>query len=136
MRRAQASITVVEAGLGVLLLLTMILTFALGAPDAGGAKTQAQLDTYAADGATLLSNEPPRHGDQTRLAEVAGSAAALDRERGALRQRVERVLPPNLLFQLDTPQGTVGYRKPDAVRTGSATILTRNGAVTLRVWYA
>lgn len=136
MRRGQASITVVEAGLGVFLLLTMTFAFALGVPDAGAAKAQAQLDTYAADGATLLSNEPPRHGDQTRLAEVADSQAAFERERAALRQRVDRILPANLLFQLETPQGTVGYQKPDRVRTGSATILTRNGAVTLRVWYA
>jgi len=136
MRRAQASITVVEAGLGVLLLLTMTVAFALGVPDAGAARTQAQLDTYATDGATLLSTEPPRHGDQTRLAEVAESRAAFERERAALRRRIDRILPPNLLFQLDTPQGTVGYRKPDDVQTGSATILTKNGAVTLRVWYA
>jgi len=136
MDRAQASITVVEAGLGVLLLFTVLLGFALGTPDPEPATTQAQLDTYAADAATLLSNEPPRHTDQTRLAEVLKSAEALDRERAALRNRLDRILPDNLLFRVETPHGTVGFRKPDGVQTGAATVLTSNGDVTLRVWYA
>jgi hypothetical protein len=136
MDRAQASVTVIEAGLGVLLLATILLGFALGVPDDEPVKTQAQLDTYAADAATLLSNEPPRHNDQTRLAEVVESSDALDRERAALRKRLDRILPDNLLFQIETPHGTVGYRKPDEVSTGTATILTSNGDVTLRVWYA
>jgi hypothetical protein len=136
MDRAQASITVVEAGLGVLLLFTVLLGFALGTPDAQPAKSQAQLDTYAADAATLLSNEPPRHTDQTRLAEVVKSATALDRERAALRNRLDRILPDNLLFRVETPHGAVGFRKPNGVQTGAATVLTSNGDVTLRVWYA
>jgi hypothetical protein len=136
MDRGQASITVVEAGLGVLLLVTILFGFALGVPDDEPRKTQAQLDTYATDAATLLSNEPPRHNDQTRLAEVVESPEALDRERAALRKRLDRILPDNLLFRVETPHGTVGYRKPDDVQTGAASILTSNGDVTLRVWYA
>lgn len=136
MDRGQASITVVEAGLGVLLLATILLGFALGVPGDEPMKTQAQLDTYAADAATLLSNEPPRHNDQTRLAEVVESPGALDRERTALKKRIDRILPDNLLFRVETPHGTVGYRKPDSVQTGAATVLTNNGDVTLRVWYA
>lgn len=136
MHRAQASITVVEAGIGVLLLVTIILGFALGVPDGESAETQTQLEAYATDAATLLSNEPPRHTDQTRLAEVVDSAAAFERERDALEQRVDRILPANLLFRVETPYGTVGYRKPDGVQTGAATVVTSNGEVTLRVWYA
>lgn len=136
MCRAQASITAVEAALGILLLFGVTFGFALGVPDDEPRQTQAQLDTYAGDAATLLANEPPRHGDQTRLAEVTASADAFERERDALERRVDRILPPNLLFRVETPHGAVGYPIPDTVRTGAATVLTVNGEVTVRVWYA
>jgi hypothetical protein len=136
MGRAQASITAVEAGIGILLLATLTLGFALGVPDDEPAKTGAQLDTYAADAATLLSNEPPRHAEHTRLAEVAASVEAFERERDALEARVNRILPDNLQFRVETPHGSVGYARPDGVQVGTATVLTTNGEVTLRVWYA
>ncbi|PSP25143.1 hypothetical protein BRC61_00540 [Halobacteriales archaeon QH_10_65_19] len=136
MGRGQASITAVEAGLGVLLLFTVTLGFAFGVPGDEPAKTRAQLDTYAADAATLLANEPPRHANQTRLAEVAASADAFERERDALERRVDRILPDNLLFRVRTPHGSVGYPPPDGVETGTATVLTTEGDVTLSVWYA
>jgi len=134
--RGQTSITVIEAGLGVLLLTTVMFTFALGVPDGTDRRAQAQLDVYASDAATLLSSEPPRHNDQTRLAEVTRSPRTFDRERGELERRIERILPPNLMFRVETEYGTVGHPLPADVPTGEATILTTNGEVTLRVWYA
>jgi hypothetical protein len=136
MGRAQASITAIEAGLGVLLLVSVTLGFALGVPDDEPAQRGAQLDTYAADAATLLANEPPRHADQTRLSEVAASADAFERERDALERRVDRILPANLLFRVETPHGSVGYPRPNGVQVGESTVMTTNGDVTLRVWYA
>jgi len=136
MDRGQASITVVEAGIGVLLVTAVTLGFALGVPDGENARTQAQLDTYAADAATLLGNEPPRHADQTRLAEVTASQDAFDRERDALERRVDRILPANVLFQVETRYGSVGHPLPSGVQIGQATVLTTNGEVQLRVWYA
>lgn len=133
--RGQASITVLEATLGLLLVLSVTFTFALGVPDGEGERTQAQLDIYAADAATLLSNEPPRHQDQTRLAEVVASDDSFDRERAALERRVERILPENVMFRLETAYGTAGHPLPADVSTGEATVLTTNGEVTLRVWY-
>jgi len=136
MGRGQASITAVEAGLGVLLLAAVTLGFAVGVPTDEPAKTRAQLDTYAAGAATLLANEPPRHADQTRLAEVAASPDAFERERDALERRVDRILPDNLLFRVETPHGSVGYPPPDGVEMGAATVLTTEGEVRLEVWYA
>jgi len=136
MARAQASITALEAGIGVLLVLGVVFTFALGVPTANDSRTQAQLDTYAEDAATLLSNEPPRHGEQTRLAEVTASSDAFDRERDALVRRIRRILPANVMFRVETTYGTAGYPLPADVSTGEQTILTANGEVTLRVWYA
>lgn len=136
MNRAQASVTAVEAAIGVLLLMSVTFAFALGVPSEDEARTQTQLDTYAEDAATLLANEPPRHADQTRLSEMTASQEAFDRERDELEHRVDRILPANLMFRVETEYGTAGYRLPSDVPTGETTLMTPNGDVTLRVWYA
>jgi len=133
MDRGQLPMTVIEAGLGVLLLVAVTFTFAFGVapPDT----SQAQLDTYAADAATLLANEPARHADQTRVDELLASADAFDREKDDLERRIERILPENVLFHVETEYGTAGHPLPDDAPTGTATITSRNGELTLRVWY-
>lgn len=135
MNRGQASITAIEAVIGVLLLMSVTLAFAVGMPGGEDAKTEAQLELYADDAATLLTNEPPRHGDLTRVTEITRSEGAFDRERDALEQRIDRILPDNLMYRLETEYGAVGYPLPADVQTGEATILTPHGEVTLRVWY-
>lgn len=134
--RGQASITALEAGIGVLLVTSVLVTFALGVADGDQRRREAQLDTYADDVATLLANEAPRHGSQTRIAEVTASSAAFQRERAELERRIERILLDNLMFRVETAYGTVGHPLPADVPTGEATVVTTNGDVTLRVWYA
>jgi hypothetical protein len=136
MSRAQLSMTAVEAALGVVLVTSIAVLFALGVPGADDATAEAQLDTYAEDAGVLLANEPPQHLDQTRLSEVTSSPTAFERERDTLERRIERILPENLLFRVETEYGTVGQPLPDGVTTGETTVLTTNGEVTLRVWYA
>ncbi|MXR50715.1 hypothetical protein GRX03_03715 [Halovenus sp. WSH3] len=136
MRRGQATITAIEAGIGVLLLLALTLLFALGSPGGSDSATQAQLDAYAEDTATILAQEQPRHADQTRLAEVTASGAAFEREAPALERRIEAILPENVFFRLDTPYGRIGHPLPANVQTGTTTVTTVNGPVTLEVWYA
>ncbi|NEU57742.1 hypothetical protein [Halorussus sp. MSC15.2] len=132
--RGQLSLSVVEAGVGAVLILAVAMGFALGvAPTDDGT---AQLDLYAEDAATVLAGEPPRHAGATRLSEVVRSPDAFDRERDALRRRVARILPDNLLFRVRTPRGAVGFRKPAGVAVGSATVTTAAGDVTIWVWYA
>ena len=133
--RGQVSLTVVEAGVGVLFVVAVASAFAFGAPG-GGTARGAQLDAYASDAATVLANEPPRHGDATRLAEVAASADAFDREEEALERRVDRILPDNLLFRVATPHGDVGHVRPSNARVGVARVPTGGGLVTIWVWYA
>lgn len=133
MGRAQIPLPVLEAAIGVVLLTTLALLFVTGVP--GAQPSDPQLEAYAQDVATLLGNEPPRHANETRLAEVAASPSALEREQPALRRRIERLLAPNLFYRVETPHGPIGYRLPDAVRIGTATVPTTAGAVTIRVWY-
>jgi len=132
--REQLSLSVVEAGVGVVLILAVAMGFALGAepPD----ERTAQLELYAEDAVTVLAGEPPRHDGATRLGEVVRSPDAFDRERAALERRVTRILPDNLLFRVETPHGAVGFRKPAGVAVGAATATTAHGEVTIRVWYA
>lgn len=132
--RGQLSLSVVEAGVGVILVLAVTMGFALGVPSAN--TETRQLDAYAADAAAVLANEPPRHGGETRLAEVTRSPGAFDREADALDRRIDRILGDNLLYRVETPHGTVGYERPANVPTGHARVPTTGGEVTIWVWYA
>jgi hypothetical protein len=133
--RGQVSLPVVEAAVGVLFVVAVASAFAFGTHP-GGVPREAQLDAYAADAATVLANEPPQHGDSTRLAELAASEAAFDRESAAFERRVDRILPDNLLFRVETPHGAVGDVRPSSVPTGRASVPTGGGRVTVWVWYA
>jgi hypothetical protein len=132
--RGQLSISAVEAAIGVLFLFAATSTFALGVPDAGA--EEAQLDQYAQDATAVLSREPPRHAGATRLSEVSRSESTFERERDALQRRVERILPDNLMFRVETPHGAVGFQRPTDTPTGRATVPTLSGRVAIWVWYA
>ena len=133
MDRGQLPISLLEVAIGVVLVFGVAMGFALGVPSPD--TREPQLDAYASDAATILSAESPRHGGTSRLAEVAESPSSFQRERGALRVRVDRILPDNLMFRVETPHGAVGYAVPRGVATGRATVTTGGGAVTVRVWY-
>lgn len=133
MDRGQLPLSLLEVAVGVVLILSLVATLALGvpAPDT----SESQLDAYAEDALTLLANEPPEHAGATRLSEMLGSPERFDRERETLDRRIDRLLPDNLMYRLETPQGAVGYAVPADVTEGRATVTTPHGAVTLRVWY-
>ncbi|AHG03049.1 hypothetical protein HALDL1_05190 [Halobacterium sp. DL1] len=133
--RAQLSLPVVEAGIGVLFVVAVATAFAFGVPEVGVSR-HAQLDAYAQDAATVLGNEAPSHGESTRLAEVAASEDAFDREADALERRVDRILPDNLMYRVETPHGAVGFVRPSNVAVGVAHVPTGSGRVTVWVWYA
>lgn len=129
MRRAQLSLSLVEAGLGVLVLVAVVTGFALG-PSAADTQ-QAQLDVYARDAATVLSTDA---GHVPRLDEVAASRDAFEQKRRALRERARAVLPAAVQFRVETPHGAVGPPAP-AGPTGLARVPTANGTVAVEVWY-
>lgn len=131
--RGQLSLSLVEATVGVVFVLTVAASFGIAVSDPG--TTEAQLDTYAADAATLLANEPPERDDETRLGRIA-DGSTFERERDALNRRVDRLLPDNLLYRVTTPAGTLGIDPPRGVTTGRATAVTPAGEVVVEVWYA
>jgi len=134
MDRAQLPVSLLEAALGVVVILSVVFGVALGvpAPDT----REPQLDAYATDATTILANEPPEHQNATRLAEVVANEDSFKRERGQLRARTDAILPDNLMFRIETPHGSVGYPVPRRVATGEATVTTVAGPVTIQVWYA
>lgn len=133
MTRAQLPMSTIEAAIGVLLVFGVTMGFALGVPGPDG--TSTQLDAYAHDAAVLLADESPRHGEQTRLAEVLASEDRFDREAEDLADRVDRILTDDLMFAVETPHGRIGYSPPANAPVGAATVSTVNGDATIRVWY-
>lgn len=134
MDRAQLPVSLLEAALGVVVILGVALGFAIGVPSAD--TREPQLTAYAEDATTVLASEPPDHQNATRLGEILASEQSFQRERGELRQRTDAILPDNVMFRVETPHGTVGFPVPGNVATGEATVTTVGGALTIRVWYA
>lgn len=135
--RAQLSLSLVEAAVGVLFVLGVTAAFSFG-PTVAPAR-EAQLDADADDALTVLAGDAPARdaaarGD-SRLVAASRSPAAFEREREALRERTASLLPPNAAFRLDTPRGSVGFERPPDAQTGEASVVTTRGRVTLRVWY-
>lgn len=131
--RGQLSLPVAEAAIGVALLFAVTATFGLGVGEPPS--SEAQLDAYASDAATVLADGSPAHADRTRLAELARSPLTVQRERAALREQVERTLGANLFFRIETPHGAIGAALPRDRPLGRATVPTRNGLVVIWVWY-
>ncbi|PSP93414.1 hypothetical protein BRC91_09925 [Halobacteriales archaeon QS_4_62_28] len=134
MDRAQLPVSLLEAALGVVVILGIALGFALGVP--APPTREPQLDAYAEDAVTLLATEPPQHRNTTRLTEIVASEGAFQREQGTIRDRTDRILPDNVMFRVETPHGAVGIPRPGGITTGTATVTTVEGPVTIRVWYA
>lgn len=131
--RGQLSLPVAEVGIGLLLVFSVVSLIALGVP--GADHSGAQLDAYADDAATVLEEGEPRHGGATRIDELTASAERFEREADDLRARVDRILPDNVLFRVETPHGTVGFERPTNVPSGTASVPTLHGEVTVEVWY-
>lgn len=132
--RGQISLSLIEAAVGALFILTVTMGFALGVPQPD--TREPQLDRYAEDAATVLASEPPRHQGVTRLAEIVRTNESFHRERDTLDRRVDRILPDNLLYRVETRHGSVGFRKPAGVPVGRHTVTTVDGDITIWVWYA
>ncbi|MFB6135435.1 MAG: hypothetical protein ABEJ04_01625 [Halobacteriaceae archaeon] len=133
MRRAQLSLSLLEASVGVVLVLAVTGTLLLGAP--APPTERAALDRRADDALAVLA---VADGDGTypRLGRALRSPTAFERRRAGLRARLDAVLPPNVLYRLETPYGAVGFPRPDGAPTGRARRVRTAGEVTLWVWYA
>lgn len=133
MRRGQLSLSVVEAAVGVLLVLGVATGFAIGVSEPPAA--EPRLDTMARDVVAVLGSEPTAAGHDARLVALARSNASFAGVRDRTRERVDGLLPADVAFRIRTPHGTVGRPPPPTVPVGSTTAPTRHGPITVRVWY-
>ncbi|MFD1632372.1 DUF7262 family protein [Haloplanus ruber] len=133
MRRGQLSLSVIEAAIGVVLVVGVAAGFTVGVAPAPSA--EPQLDSLAHDTATLLDSEPAPGGGDAWLVALARSSASFDRLRPDTRERVARALPADVAFRITTPHGTVGYPRPPRTTVGSTSVSTRHGPIRVRVWY-
>jgi hypothetical protein len=133
MSRGQLSLSVVEAAVGVVLVMGVATGFTV--VSTGPTQSTPQLDTLAHDAGTVLAAEPTEGGRDSRLAALARSEESLGEAREPTRERLDRLLPDDVLFRVRTPRGTLGYPQPPTAAVGSATMPTRYGPVTIRVWY-
>lgn len=131
--RGQLSLPVVEAVVGVALVLGLTAAFAVGVP--GPATERAQLEQYADDAATTLADAPAAEGEGPLLARALASRTDFRDARSALRNRTTGALPGSVRVRLETPRGSLGPPRPPDVPVGRATVTTVHGPVRLAVWY-
>lgn len=133
MRRGQLSLSVVEAAIGVLLVVGVAAGFTAGVTPTPS--PEPRLDALAHDTVTVLGSEPTAEDDAARLVALARSPSSFEEVREPTRDRIERLLPADVAFRVVTPHGAFGYPRPPGRPVGSATAPTRHGPVTVRVWY-
>jgi hypothetical protein len=133
MRRGQLSLSVVEAAIGVLLVVGVAAGFTAGVTPTPS--TEPRLDALAHDTVTVLGSEPTAEGDAARLVALARTPSSFEEVREPTRDRIERLLPADVAFRVVTPHGAFGYPRPPGRPVGSATAPTRGGPVTVKVWY-
>jgi hypothetical protein len=131
--RGQLSLPVVEAVVGVALVLGLAAAFAVGVP--GPATERAQLERYADDAATTLADAPAAGGEGPLLARALASRTAFRDARSVLRNRTTGALPGSVRARLETPRGSLGPPSPPDAPAGRATVTTVHGPVRVVVWY-
>ncbi|GAB6860352.1 hypothetical protein ACFR97_09590 [Haloplanus litoreus] len=133
MRRAQLSLSVVEAAIGVVLVVGVAAGFTVGVTTPPSA--EPHLNSLARDTASVLGSEPTANGRHSRLVALARSPDTFARVRSDTGDRIADLLPADVAFRVRTPHGTLGYPRPPSRPTGSTTVPTRHGRITIWVWY-
>ncbi|MFC7172960.1 hypothetical protein ACFQL0_05560 [Haloplanus litoreus] len=83
----------------------------------------------------MLGSEPTANGRHSRLVALARSPDTFARVRSDTGDRIADLLPADVAFRVRTPHGTLGYPRPPSRPTGSTTVPTRHGRITIWVWY-
>lgn len=129
--RGQLSVPMVEAAIGVLLVLAVTAAFVIApmpTPDA-----DHELDRFAEDTVRVLQRAS---GDGTPppITRAIDSKDRFESARPALKARLTELLPPGVLFRVETPHGALGHPRPDGVVHGQAILPTTAGPVSVVVW--
>lgn len=131
--RGQLSLSVVEAVVGLVVVLAAATTFVVGLPETGAEDTE--LTVLAADGLTVLESTPPEDDGTSRLAALAEDQSNFVRERTLTAEQLRALYPRHARYRLETPHGVVGEPLPPRGPVGRAQRQTTGGRVTLWVWF-
>jgi hypothetical protein len=131
--RGQVSLSVVEAAVGLVVVLAAATTFLVGLPGPG--LDEGELTVLAADGLVALDATPPSATGDSQLTALVRDPSGFVRERDAADARLRALYPPHVRYRLATPHGALGDPLPADRSVGVARRHTRAGDVTLRVWY-
>ena len=131
--RAQLATSLIESGVGALLILAVVSGF-LWAPGETTGST-AELDQLAADTLHILEGEIPSSSEQSYLMAMCDTSSTIMTEQTLLRDRVSAILPPTVFAQIKTPHGTIGPAVPVGGHTGQAVSIGSRCTVAIEVWY-
>lgn len=129
--RAQLSLTLVEAAIGAVLVLSVAALVVFAAGGSGPSGEHARLDRYATDLGQVLVD--PSGGAPT-LKTLVGSARSFDRVETAIRREAAATLPSGVFYRIETRYGSLGHPVPATEIVGTTTIQTVNGTVRIWVW--
>jgi hypothetical protein len=130
--RGQVSLSIVEAVVGLVVVLAAATTFLVGLPEAGAG--EADLSRLADDGLTVLDSTPPAGDGASRLTALAREPGSFAVERSDADAQLRELYPRRVRYRLETPNGAIGDPLPPARTVGTARRYTPDGDVTLRVW--
>ncbi|AUV80851.1 hypothetical protein C2R22_03560 [Salinigranum rubrum] len=132
-RRGQLSLSVVEAAVGLLVVLAAATTFVVGLPEAES--EEATLTVLAEDGLDVLDATPPDGDGTSRLTALARDRSGFVRERSHTDDQLRALYPDRVRYRLATPHGVVGDPLPPRGPVGRAMRESVGGRVTLWVWF-
>lgn len=130
--RAQVSLSLVEAVVGLLVVLAAMTMFLVDLPDPDAAA--ADLNRLADDGLTVL-DATPTADDASQLTALARDESRFARNADDAEERLGELYQPTVRYRLETPYGVVGQPLPPSGSVGRAQRWVSGGRVTLWVWY-
>jgi hypothetical protein len=130
--RGQVSLSILEAVVGLVVVLAASTTFLVGLPETGA--DGADLRLLADDGLTALDSTPPAGDGASRLTALAREPGSFAVERSDADAQLRELYPRRVRYRLETPHGAIGEPPPPARTTGKARRYTPDGDVTLWVW--
>lgn len=130
MRRAQLSLSIIEAGISATLILGVAGLFVLapGPPMAEGELEQQGQDV----GHIIVAGGP----ETPPLAVILSSADTYEAYERQLAETAREALPAAIEYRLETEYGNIGAPRPPEARFETERLLTANGTARLWIWYA
>jgi|APHM01.1.fsa_nt_gi hypothetical protein len=131
--RGQLATALIEAGVGVLLILAVISGFVWTPTATVG--SDAVLDQHASDTVTLLLSAPPIEEGQSSLNDACLTTSTVTRDRAEIMRQLQKVAPTGVGVSLHISQAHLGERPPTLVETGTATRVISECVIHLEMWW-